>query len=231
MGRGRLRAATRAIEDPDIRPTWDRYAAYWFTVQGIPLPAETLDRLLAPSAVDSTDAASLFLAAAWALDDDRSAESENAIRRMEALGARQFAAGDSTLAGMTDAMVDAIDGYRDLRAGRREEALQKFNAARPRVAGQLGEWIVNMTVGWWTAELLVDLGRPAEAVSYFESITNTPIAQLELGKVYEALGERAKALAAYEEFVNAFDQPDPEVLALAEEGRQGVIRMRGLRRE
>ena len=57
------------------------------------------------------------------------------------------------------------------------------------------------------------------------------IAQLELGKVYEALGEREKALAAYEEFVNAFDAPDPEVAALAEEGRQGVIRMKGLRRE
>jgi tetratricopeptide (TPR) repeat protein len=132
---------------------------------------------------------------------------------------------------MTDAMIEALDGYRDLRAGRREEALRKLSAARPRIAGQWGEWIASMTIGWWTAELLADLGRPAEAVPYFESITNTPIPQLELGKLYEALGEREKALAAYEEFVNAFDQPDPEVAALAEEGRQGVIRMRGLRRE
>ena len=54
---------------------------------------------------------------------------------------------------------------------------------------------------------------------------------LELGKIYERLGDREKALAAYEEFVSAFDQPDPEVVALAEEGRQGVIRMQGLQRE
>ncbi|HET6639728.1 MAG TPA: adenylate/guanylate cyclase domain-containing protein [Gemmatimonadota bacterium] len=231
LGRGRMRAAIEAIEDPDIRPHWAPYAAYWFTVQGIPLPPDVMDRALAAGAVDSTDASSLFLAAAWALDHDRSAESGALVRRMEALGAGQLGAGDSTLAEFTDAMVDALDGYRDLHAGRREEALRKLKAARPRIAGQWGEWIVNMTIGWWTAELLVEMDRPAEAVPYYESITNTPIAQLELGKAYERLGQREKALAAYEEFVNAFDQPDPEVLALAEEGRQGVIRMRGLRRE
>jgi hypothetical protein len=231
MGRGRMRAGIESLEDPDHRPPWNGYAAFWFTVQGIPLPPEVLDRMLAPSAADSTDAASLFLAAAWALERDRSADNAALIRRMEGLGTRQLDAGDSTLAGMTGAMVEALDAYRDLRAGRREEALRKFNAARPRIAGQWGEWIVNMTIGWWTAELLVDLGRPAEAVPYFESITNTPLPQLELGKIYEGLGDREKALAAYEEFVNAFDSPDPEVVALAEEGRQGVIRMKGLRRE
>lgn len=231
MGRGRMRAALEALEDPDLRPLYKGYAAYWFTVQGIPLPPDVVDRALAPGAVDSTDSSSLFLAAVWALDRDRSADSAALVRRMESLGASQMAAGDSTAAGMTGAMVEAIDGYRDLGEGRREQALRKFEVVRPRIGGQRGEWIVNMTIGWWTAELLVDLGRPAEAAPYFESITNTPLAQLELGKIYEELGDREKALAAYEEFVNAFDQPDPEVVALAEEGRQGVIRMKGLRRE
>jgi tetratricopeptide (TPR) repeat protein len=231
MGRGRMHAGLEAIEDPDIRPHWDGYAAYWFTVQGIPLPPDAMDRALAPGAVDSTDASSLFLAAVWALDRDRPAESAALVRRMEGLGARQLGSGDSTAAGATNAMVEAFEGYQDLRAGRHEEALRKLQAVRPRIAGQLGEWIVNMTIGWWTAELLLDLGRPAEAAPYFESITNTPVAQLELGKIYEGLGDREKALAAYEEFVHAFDSPDPEVVALAEEGRQGVIRMKGLRRE
>ena len=231
LGRGQMHAGMESIEDPEIRFSWDGYAAYWFSVQGIPLPAEAMDQALAPGAVDSTDAASLFLAAAWALDRERSAENAALIRRMEGLGTRQLDAGDSTRAGATGAMVDALDAYSDLRSGRREEALRKLQVVRPRIAGQRGEWIVNLTIGWWVAELLVGLGRPAEAVPYFESITDTPLSQLELGKIYEELGEREKALTAYEEFVNAFDQPDPEVLALAEEGRQGVIRMRGLRRE
>ncbi len=231
MGRGRQRAALETLEDPDIRPHWAVYGAYWWHVQGMPLAPEVLDRVLAPSAVDSTDASSLFVAAVWAIDRERAAEGAALGRRMKGLGTRQIAAGDSTVAGMTDAMLEALDGYRDLRSGNGEEALRKFEAARPRIAGQWGEWVANMTIGWWTAELLVEMGRPAEAVPYFESITNTPIAQLELGKAYEALGEREKALAAYEEFVNAFDQPDPEVLALAEEGRQGIIRMKGLKRE
>jgi tetratricopeptide (TPR) repeat protein len=231
MGRGRMRAGIEALEDPDMRPNWDGYAAYWFTVQGIPLPADAMDRALAPDAVDSTDSSSLFLAAVWALDQGRSAETAALVRGMEGLGVRQLAEGDSTAAGVTEAMVEALEGYGDLRAGRREDALRKLQAVRPRISGQTGEWIVNMTIGWWTAELLVDMGRPAEAVPYYESIENTPVAQLELGKVYERLGDREKALAAYEEFVNAFDQPDPEVVALAEEGRQGVIRMKGLRRE
>jgi class 3 adenylate cyclase/tetratricopeptide (TPR) repeat protein len=231
MGRGRMRAGLEALEDPDMRPSFGAYGAYWFAAQGMPLPAEAMDRILAPGAVDSTDSSSLFLAAAWALDQNRAAESAALARRMQDLGSRQMAAGDSTAAGATGAMVEALDGYRDLRGGRSEQALRKLQAARPRVVGQRGEWIVNMTIGWWTADLLVDGDRPAEAAAYFESITNTPLPQLELGKIYEGLGEREKALAAYEEFVNAFDRPDPEVVALAEEGRQGVIRMRGLRRE
>ncbi|HYO46970.1 MAG TPA: tetratricopeptide repeat protein, partial [Gemmatimonadota bacterium] len=231
MGRGRMRAGLEALEDPDIRPHWKGYAAYWFAVQGIPLPPDAMDRALAPGAVDSTDSSSLFLAAVWALDQDRSAESTALVRRMQSLTARQLAAGDSTAAGTTGAMVEALEGYRDLLAGRQDDALRKLEAVRPRISGQFGEWIVNMAIGWWTAELLVDLGRPAEAAPYFESITNTPLAQLELGKVYERLGDREKALAAYEEFVNAFDSPDLEVATLAEEGRQGVIRMKGLRRE
>jgi class 3 adenylate cyclase/tetratricopeptide (TPR) repeat protein len=231
MGRGRMRAALEALEDPDIRPSWGPYGAYWFTVQGMPLPPDVSDRVLAPGAADSTDSASLFLAAAWALDRGRPAESAALVRRIQGLGARQLAAGDSTAAGVTGAMVEALDGYRDLRAGRREDALGDLQAARPRVAGQTGDWIVNMTIGWWVAELLMDLGRPAEAVPYFESLTDTPFPQLELGRAYEALGDREKALAAYEEFVSAFDAPDPEVAAIAEEGRQGVIRMKGLRRE
>ncbi|HEY7471025.1 MAG TPA: adenylate/guanylate cyclase domain-containing protein [Gemmatimonadota bacterium] len=231
MGRGRMHAGLESLDDPDIRPHWMGYSAYWFHLQGIPLPADVMDQALAPGAVDSTDSSSLLLAAVWALDRDRSAETAALVRRMEDLGARQLAAGDSTAAGTTSAMVEALAAYRDLRAGRREEALRKLQTVRPRIAGQFGEWIVNQTVGWWTAELLVDLGRPAEAVPYYESITNTPIPQLELGKIYEDLGDREKALAAYEEFVNAFDSPDPEVAALAEEGRQGVIRMKGLRRE
>jgi class 3 adenylate cyclase/tetratricopeptide (TPR) repeat protein len=231
MGRGQMRAGIEALDDPDMRPLHNGYAAYWFTAQGIPLPHDAVDRALAPGAVDSTDSSSLFLAAVWALDRDRPPESAALARRMEALGVRQLDGGDSTAAGVTIAMVEALEGYRDLRAGRREEALRKLQALRPRISGQRGEWIVNMTIGWWTADLLVELGRPAEAIPYFESITNTPLPQLELGKIYEGLGDREKALAAYEEFVNAFDQPDPEVVALADEGRQGVIRMRGLRRE
>ena len=231
MGRGRMAAGIESLEDPDIRPHWKGYAAYWFRVQGLPLPPDLLDQALAPGAVDSTDAASLFLAAVWALDRDRAAESAALAGGMRDLGARQLAEGDSTTADQTAAMVEALDGFEDLRGGRREEALRKLQAARPRILGQTGDWIVNLTIGWWTAELLVDLGRPAEAVPYFESITSTPVAQLELGKIYEGLGNREEALAAYEEFVNAFDQPDPDVVALAEEGRQGVIRMKGLRRE
>ncbi|HET9334011.1 MAG TPA: adenylate/guanylate cyclase domain-containing protein [Gemmatimonadota bacterium] len=231
MGRGRMRAGIESLEDPDIRPHWKGYGAYWFRVQGIPVPPDMLDDALAPGTVDSTDAASLFLAAAWALDRNRDAESTALAGQIRDLGARQLAEGDSTTAGQTTAMWEALDGFEDLRGGRWEEALRKLQAARPRIAGQTGDWIVNLTIGWWTAELLVDLGRPAEAVPYFESITSTPVAQLELGKIYEGLGDREKALAAYEEFVNAFDQPDPDVVALAEEGRQGVIRMRGLRRE
>jgi class 3 adenylate cyclase/tetratricopeptide (TPR) repeat protein len=231
MGRGRQGAALQALQAPNLRPRWGPYTAYWYHAQGMPLPPDAVDRVLATTAIDSTDSSSLFFAAAWALDRGRSADHAALVRRIRGLSARQLATGDSTAAGMTGAMVDALEGYGDLRAGRREDALRKLQAVRPRISGNLGEWTVNLTIGWWTGSLLVDLGRPAEAAPYFGSFLNTPLAQLELGKIYEGLGDREKALGAYEEFVNAFDSPDPEVVALAEEGRQGVIRMKGLRRE
>src|SRR5687768_115297 len=112
MGRRRQRDALEALEDPDIRPHWALYGAYWWRVQGMPLPAEVLDRTLAPSAVDSTDASSLFLAAVWALDDDRPADSAALVRRMEGLGVRQLDGGDSTAAGRTNAMAEAFEAYK-----------------------------------------------------------------------------------------------------------------------
>ena len=179
-----------------------------------------LDEALAPAAVDSTDAASLFLAAVWALDRNRPAESATLAGEIRDLGARKLADGDSTTAGQTAAMAEALDGFRDLRAGRREEALRKLQAARPRIAGQLGEWIVNMTIGWWAAGLLVDLGRPAEAALYFESITNAPFAQLELGKIYEALGRREEAREQYETALEYWREADPELAPRIAEARQ-----------
>ena len=47
----------------------------------------------------------------------------------------------------------------------------------------------------------------------------------ELGKAYEAMEEREKARDAYETFVIAFEDAEPEVQPMVEEARQALLRM------
>jgi hypothetical protein len=54
-----------------------------------------------------------------------------------------------------------------------------------------------------------------------------PLAQNQLGKVYEALGESGKARESYEYFVEYWQDADPELQPIVEEARRALARLEG----
>lgn len=111
---------------------------------------------------------------------------------------------------------DAIDAYGSARNGNpaeREEAI--FNL------GDLA-WTAlppSVWVRWWLGDLNMEDGRPGAAVPYLEALRGTGVphvANLQLGRAYTQLGERAKARDAYVRFLQAWEEADPDLPQLEE---------------
>jgi tetratricopeptide (TPR) repeat protein len=111
---------------------------------------------------------------------------------------------------------DAIDAYGSARNGNpaeREEAI--FNL------GDLA-WTAlppSVWVRWWLGDLNMEDGRPGAAVPYLEALRGTGVphvANLQLGRAYTQLGERAKARDAYVRFLQAWEEADPDLPQLDE---------------
>jgi len=82
-------------------------------------------------------------------------------------------------------------------------------------------------IRWWLAKLLREEGRLREAAVYFESHRGGLLhsyANYQLGGVYEELGEREKARAAYIRFLQAWEEADPDLPQTAE-ARAAVERL------
>jgi hypothetical protein len=68
---------------------------------------------------------------------------------------------------------------------------------------------VNGTIRWWIGDLLVQAGRPREAVVWFESFWNDPLAAERLAPLYERIGEPAKAREAWRVVATVWRDADP----------------------
>ena len=86
---------------------------------------------------------------------------------------------------------------------------------------------LNATIRWWIGELLLEIGRPQEAARYFESFWNDPLAADRLARIYEQMGDRAKAREAYALVAFAWKDADP---VLQTRARAAVQRLASDRR-
>lgn len=77
---------------------------------------------------------------------------------------------------------------------------------------------------WW-GRILLEAGRPEEAIPYFVGERGQPLAHLYLGAAYEALGRDAEARAAYRYFLTWWSEADPGLKPLLDEARQGLTRI------
>ena len=72
----------------------------------------------------------------------------------------------------------------------------------------------------------MELDRPADAKRVLESLYRGPtIAKYYLGKVSEELGDLEDARWAFEDFVIAWQDADPELQPMVEEARQALARL------
>jgi tetratricopeptide (TPR) repeat protein len=92
----------------------------------------------------------------------------------------------------------------------------------------------------WLGQLYQELGRLHDAGRVYRSfsdgsaqarLSTAPLAQRELGMIYEQLEEYDKALESNEYFVHYWQDADPEFQPMVEEARQAIIRLTPLNRE
>jgi tetratricopeptide (TPR) repeat protein len=233
--RGQLGEALKALDEPGFPPSARSALLYRLRRQGLPITDERIEiasRADAPEdAVPVAEAIHLFFSGALAADLGREAERASARGGLRDLGARLRVEGDSTTARFADGAGLALDGLLAWQRGDRAQAERFLEEARTEATGHGPKWSVNDMIRWWLGELLVEDGRPHDAEKYFASLRFDPLAQRRLGELYVEMEEPEKAREAYENFLTAWRDADPELEPMVVQTRQAVAGLTPLRRE
>jgi class 3 adenylate cyclase/tetratricopeptide (TPR) repeat protein len=182
---------------------------HYLRQRDLPVDGDRLREAAAPAPTS-------FWAAALAAEDGRT-DGVRAFQEIAgALRDSMVAEGDSLGAGIVEGRLRTIEGYVALQRGERERALallvegqRKWSAPAP-----------NRTVRWTIADLLVDLGRPEEAIPYYRSFRFDPFAAVELGKIYAGLGRVDQAKEQYETALAHWRDADPVLAPRVADVRQ-----------
>jgi class 3 adenylate cyclase/tetratricopeptide (TPR) repeat protein len=233
LGHGRVRAALEQLDDPSLTERAIADGLYTAAFMDMPVPRERLDSALAIDSADSALTIKTFVAGAYAADHARWADFDSVRARVRRHGSRSLAAGDSTAVRFAKTVDKALEGFGLWKRGRAAEAETLLEAAFRDAPGRL-----NWHLRWILGELFLDMKRPKEAASYFESfwpcgcaVNDFALSYWFLGKAYEDAGEFAKARAAYELFDEAWQEADPELQPLVVQARAAMTRLGGPRRE
>jgi tetratricopeptide (TPR) repeat protein len=146
---------------------------------------------------------------------------------------------------MFDGVARALQGYALWKRGQPAEALPQLEAVQRDMRGSAGNFAeqeLNEAVRWWLGQLLVELGRPQDALVYFRTFDSFDLppggtgwasfGEFESAKIYEELGEFEKARESYEYALLAWRDADPELRPRIEVAREGLARLpKPLRRE
>ena len=231
INRGQIRSALKTMSRPGF-PEDERAGGYYHNhVRGLPISTAWMERELTSAAIDSSNVVSLFFAGAYVTEQGLESDRAGVVKRLQRNAQRSLREGDSLGARQARAAVAALDGFAAWKRGDRAEARDLLEAARLKFTGYRGPAIANATIRWWLGELSLELEEPNDAMRYFESFWQDPLAAYRLGRVYEQLEAWDKASASYEYFLEAWTDPDPELRPMIEEARQAIIRLKGLRRE
>jgi hypothetical protein len=235
LERGRLTEALATADDPAFPPPARAAILYRARRQGLPVPDDRREVLAIADASQAPDpgigALHLFYAGAQAADEGREADRSAARGALRDLAARLRVEGDSANARFADGAGLALDGLLAWQRGDRALAERFLEEARTQATGHGPRWGLNDMIRLWLGELLLEDGRPHEAEKYLASLWFDPLAYRELGKLYVEVEEPEKAREAYEGFVTAWKDADPELRPMVIEARQALAGLTPLRRE
>ena len=197
-------------------PGFEAAALYTMRARGL---AVDEDRLRAAAAADE-EYPTIFFGALMAIEDGRLERVQTYRRDAIAFRDSVLAAGDTLMAGVVDGEVQTIDGFLALERGERERAVDLLIEGQRADTGWGPTAAVNHAVRWAIADLLVDLGRPEEAIPYYSTFRIDPFASVELGKIYQGLGRTEEAKEQYETALAYWRDADPELAPRIAEVRQ-----------
>ena len=226
LAQGKAREALGWVEDPFMPDDTKRTMLWLLNELGVPIPPAQLDAALTLVEADSADAVQIFDAGSYAASRARWQVVTALLDRLKSSAQRLRDTGDSSQAGFTEAVRQALEGYASWRRGQREKALGLLERAQPRVVGDWKRRRVNTHLRWWLGRLLVELGRPREALPYFESLGATALpTDYERGRIYEQLGELRRAREAYALFLAPRQQADPMFQPMIRNARASLQRL------
>jgi len=189
-------------------PSMSRGLFYYLHALGIPIPVETLSREFGAAKIDSASTSeTVFVAGAFAVDEERWDDLASAIRELE----RRESPAASEL----------LHAYGAWRRGDVEAAIPVFEQHHP------GRRLIQ----WWLGDAYLEAGRLEDAETVFSSygwnewytpFNREPLAQQRLGRIYEELGRPEEALSAYAYFLEDWEDAEPPLQPLVEETRRRI---------
>lgn len=224
---GKIQEAMRFVDHPLMPPMGRKrwaYQLHFFRVATLP---DTLQRELAFQAADTT---SWFLSGAFAADRGRWSEHTAVVQAFRAAARR--AGRDSIDSRAFSGAADALEGYGLWRRGKAREALPLLTAGQRNMIGYALPPVWNKFVCWWIGHLYLALDRPAEAIPYLEKApfgSLDPFTAYEMGRAYAELGEKRKAVEAYQYALLAWRDADPVLQPRIETARREIARLDGSR--
>jgi tetratricopeptide (TPR) repeat protein len=220
LAQGKAREALGWIDDPFMPEELKAPMLQVLDELGVPIPDARLDSALTLDVSDSVDAVRLFCVGSYAASRARWQVLRGSLERLQSPARRLRATGDSSEASFTEAVRQALEGYAWWRRGQRDNALPLLERSQRRAVGNWQRGIVNMHLRWWLGRLLLEMGRPREALPYFESLTSTSLpADYERGRIYEQLGMVEQAREAYALFLAPRQQADPMFQPMIQQAR------------
>jgi hypothetical protein len=234
IGLGRVHTALELLqEETFIRPMRVAFL-YRMHRMGLPLPPGALGETytLPPDDTSTSLLATQirdFFGGAWAAEHRRWNDHRIAIARLRGLSARRLATSDSADARFIAGAATALEGFGLARRGDTVRGHQLMSAGQ-----RLTTWgasasraDMNETIRWWLGDLLEGMNQPEEALRYFESLPREVPAFERRARIYERMGDMAKAREAYGLVALAWAGADPEMRPRAEAADSAARRLGG----
>jgi tetratricopeptide (TPR) repeat protein len=231
LNQGKVRDALRWLDELPLPREFVASVTFLIIGEGFHVPEERVARVLAVELPDSVGDAAVFFQALHAAGAGRWDEVEQVVGRARAAVPRLQSAGDSATARLVDGAADGLEGYALARRGETARGIEMLERSLEQATGYGVAEGVNSSLRWATAQVLEDAGRWEEALRYWESFGDDPLASWHLARVYEELGEYEEAREEYELFAYAWRNADPELQPRVQEARAAARRLTDVTRE